>query len=514
MQYNYNYYFNLTFNRVQNPMSLSTQTQHDLSDMNQKSGNYTSYYSKRRPDDNRVENFKDQWFRNLKCLDIGCNSGMVTTDVARKFNPASILGVDNDEKLILTAQKLLEGAAKLALQSVGVTTLLPRSMASAGKSSSNVKDNLRFPGNVSFVLRDFMSLVPDGIKGFRAPGHSSSSKPLADINPATHPQAYIRAQQESQQFAAQEYDTVLCLSITKWVHLYHGDNGLVLFFSMLNNLMAGESRGVLVLEYQPWSSYIKNKSRTDTTKANFNNIRIKPSDFVDLLTTFCGFSVVTQYGGGGIGSVEQGSVGEGKGFDRPVVVLRKNRHIAAEPHALQTIIDSVSIHYGGRADTFSSSKRKRTESIGIDEGVVSGMFGSGSLGGADASRADIESANRRRAKEEKRAVKRRRRVAEEDLCAYSRHVLTDSEGEECDSDGSSDDDVQSGPCKAVTATVTVGSGSVRSTATTTTTTTSNVINKNKSIFAKAIEKSSRRHEKKIKQLNLVELRDAASSTAK
>jgi 7SK snRNA methylphosphate capping enzyme len=56
-----------------------------------------------------MEVLEKDWFCSKKCLDIGCNSGHLTLEIARTFAPSSILGVDIDAKLIEKAKQGLEG---------------------------------------------------------------------------------------------------------------------------------------------------------------------------------------------------------------------------------------------------------------------------------------------------------------------------------------------------------------------------------------------------------------------
>ncbi|KAK7165458.1 hypothetical protein R3I94_003726 [Phoxinus phoxinus] len=110
----------------------------------------------------------------------------------------------------------------------------------------------------------------------------------------------------------EEYDVILCLSVTKWVHLNWGDAGLKrLFHRIYNHLRPG---GLFILEPQPWSSYSKRKKLTEDICKNYHGIRLRPDHFSSYLTVDVGFSSYEL-----IGTPQNYS----RGFQRPIYLFHK-----------------------------------------------------------------------------------------------------------------------------------------------------------------------------------------------
>lgn len=71
-------------------------------------GNYDRYYGYRNPDaveDQRLACFRPEWIEGKDVLDVGCNAGHLTIELAKKFSPKKIVGMDIDPKLITSAKK-------------------------------------------------------------------------------------------------------------------------------------------------------------------------------------------------------------------------------------------------------------------------------------------------------------------------------------------------------------------------------------------------------------------------
>jgi len=67
-------------------------------------GNYLHYYERRNthPDarDERLNLIPKEWIKGKKVLDVGCNAGQVTIELARDYGAGKVTGVDIDKDLI------------------------------------------------------------------------------------------------------------------------------------------------------------------------------------------------------------------------------------------------------------------------------------------------------------------------------------------------------------------------------------------------------------------------------
>lgn len=191
-------------------------------------GNYDRYYGYRIAND-----FKDirlnafakhrNFFAGCNVLDVGCNNGLVTMSVARDFHVKRMVGVDIDKRLVEKARKFLSNEKR--------------------NSDANGES---FPFNIEF---------------------KSGS--------------YVLAHENLLELEVEQFDTIMCLSVTKWMHLNCGDAGLKLAFRrMYKQLVPG---GRLILEAQDWKSYKRRKSLTPSIAANYRSIKLFPEKFDEYL---------------------------------------------------------------------------------------------------------------------------------------------------------------------------------------------------------------------------------------
>ena len=279
-----------------------------------KYGNYAGYYGYRLDasgNDPRIDLLDSKWFTGKKVLDIGCNSGVLTIRLAKKHAVESIYGVDIDKSLISRASKNLESATASSHPLTRETKPHKHTFHGGGKLSWDVA--------------------------------SSSNSELPSISTASSPSSSTIAHHEptigfeavnylTKSTEPNSYDTILCLSVVKWIHLNWGDAGLRSLLLKVRTELKED--GVFILEIQPISSYRKVKNLTKTIRMNWETNKIKPEGIPELAAQL-GLRLLT--------TIQPSPASKGKhgevGFSRPIHVFQKSAipaghgEIAIEPAA-------------------------------------------------------------------------------------------------------------------------------------------------------------------------------------
>ncbi|CAK4678234.1 unnamed protein product [Aphanomyces euteiches] len=253
-------------------------------------GNFKKYYNFRLrgaiegklEEDPRLSVFEKEWFEGKKALDIGCNSGEMTLEIARRYSPAFIMGVDADPDLINTARvSLKEYISKLTV-------------TEAFREVQSREDDEELP--LSFRLwKPTIHATPEPLpnigsfaSGVRFPYNVVFKRENIILDTHTGKDYDVITWYKAALF--QPSNSVSSLSVTKWIHLFHGDDGLKQLFHLVYSLLL--PGGLFVLEPQKWKSYYNRKHTNDTTRANYDRIKLRPKDFEEYLTATVGFSSV------------------------------------------------------------------------------------------------------------------------------------------------------------------------------------------------------------------------------
>nr|XP_002129700.1 7SK snRNA methylphosphate capping enzyme-like [Ciona intestinalis] len=251
-------------------------------------GNYSQYYGYRNPkkfQDCRMTCLKREWFKEKDVLDVGCNVGHLTLLIARDYSPRKIVGIDIDGSLINIARTNIRHYATASVRPPSqLASSFPDSMPKmygplvAPPVETGKDDSAEFPNNVLFFEGNYVPEV-DEILRFQEP----------------------------------EYDVIMCMSVTKWMHMNWGDEGLKKTFErFFKQLRAG---GKLIIEPQEWKSYGKKKKLTERIYKNYNSIELKPAMFPDYLIKVVGFESV-EY-------LTLTTQNRSEGFKRPIQLYRK-----------------------------------------------------------------------------------------------------------------------------------------------------------------------------------------------
>jgi len=232
-----------------------------------------------------------------KCvLDVGCNEGWVTCEIAQSWGARKVVGVDIDETLIRGAWRRRRSVWSLQSPDEIASDTELQVEGRPIKRIRDVKTNPNyFPTSFEHSFGP-LSIPPSQSWGRNVFPHNISFRTADWVNDE------IPEDKEG-------YDVLVAFSISKWIHLNGGDNALMRFFRRVHSVLS--SGGVFVLEPQSWDTYAKAKRMDESLKINAKNLKLRPDEFQSILHNI------------GFGPAQHlGTTGEG-GFCRPVDVYTK-----------------------------------------------------------------------------------------------------------------------------------------------------------------------------------------------
>ncbi|KAJ3156193.1 hypothetical protein HDU86_003956 [Geranomyces michiganensis] len=262
-------------------------------------GNYADYYGKRSTRgewvDRRLSLLQKSWIEGKSVIDVGCNAGVVSIGVAALFAPQHVEGIDIDPTLVRKARARLAlhaSLVKVRAESSDVANVDAMNVDEGGGSAVRLlRQDLNYFPTSSPHLYGPMPVVDsdkhgekgaenDGTKAFPHNITFRCGDWLHEPNPS---RADFRK------------DVIIAFSITKWIHVNHGDEGLKRFFNRCYNTLT--PGGCLLLEPQLFETYRKAPvAFTKSMDENVKNAKLKPDDFEKYLIANVGFASVEKLG--------------------------------------------------------------------------------------------------------------------------------------------------------------------------------------------------------------------------
>ncbi|KAG0344876.1 hypothetical protein BG005_001583 [Podila minutissima] len=262
--------------------------------------------------DLRLEFLEPSWFYKKRVLDIGCNAALLTVFIALHYQPRKIQGVDIDPSLIAKAQKFVRNTfSQLSSQAYNqrkTDATSPSTLSSSSSSSGHISGptpyEAYFPKSMSYLH----GLLP-------VPPKTADTELLFPHNIELRIADWMASEPEhSKQQDSEEamWDVIIGFSLTKWIHLHHGDKGLQEFFHKVYKSLA--PGGVFLVEPQAFITYNKRSKITPTMRENYLAIKMKPEMFKEYLLQTVGFKESKLLGH---------SEGAAKNFNRDIFMFRK-----------------------------------------------------------------------------------------------------------------------------------------------------------------------------------------------
>ncbi|KAF4753485.1 hypothetical protein FOZ63_009312 [Perkinsus olseni] len=279
------------------------------------------------------------FFHDKTVLDIGCNIGFVTFYVAYILGARRVVGVDIDHTLIDQALRQLRKYKHdgFPLNEVPTSSLSAHKSTSIGRRRAAALEPT-FPialtrrAGVPPITNKVLSIAEQHVENFVKPFGREKVEHISDRFPFN---IEFRSEDVSRDTVdidvndgstitvpspciheKGKYDVIFLLSVIKWIHYHHGDEGVKHVFSKIYGLL--KPGGLFIFEPQDWKSYRKKRNLTKEIRANFNSIKLRPTQFVDYLEKEVGFVLECT-----LKPSPATATCDVRGFDRPIHLLRK-----------------------------------------------------------------------------------------------------------------------------------------------------------------------------------------------
>ncbi|KAI0065825.1 Bin3-domain-containing protein [Artomyces pyxidatus] len=258
-------------------------------------GNYHNYHGRvyynhhAGPHDSRLALLPPELLAGARVLDIGCNEGWVSCEVAQSWAARRVVGVDIDDVLVRMAWKRRR---TLWSHQEPPRDAPPPDASSSKKRKRKQQEDVAlapvpradyFPASCQHMFGP-LPIPPVDVGGADAFPHNVSFRCADWVNEVIPEDAG-------------GYDVILAFSVSKWIHLNGGDDGLHRFFRRVHDALT--QGGTFVFEPQQWDSYTK--ARKLHPVQNAKKLQLHPDIFQDVLRGI-GFGPARRLGAPGEGS--------------------------------------------------------------------------------------------------------------------------------------------------------------------------------------------------------------------
>jgi 7SK snRNA methylphosphate capping enzyme len=254
--------------------------------------------------DSRINHLEDEWFKNKRCLDIGCNDGTLTVLIAHHFQPKLIEGIDIDYQLIKIAIKNV----KHILRNKVLKDVISSDSGDFATKSTNID---KIISEIDSMPKSFIHSLNYNDKLFLERKEKlfniSNERDCILDNVMFMKENYVSEIKEDE-----TYDLIMCMNTAKWIHLNYGDVGIKLLFYNVNKQL--RKGGIFIFQFQNWKSYIKRQNLSKTILTNFSKIKFKPENFNSYLENIYKFQLIGK-------NIPPSN--SKKNYDRPIYVFKK-----------------------------------------------------------------------------------------------------------------------------------------------------------------------------------------------